>query len=64
VGTVVAPETYREKMIKMASIERRPRNKTRPWAVRYRVDGRQRERSFATKCEAVAYRAEVEHGQR
>ena len=49
-------------MMIMASIAKRPRNKTKPYAVRYRdPSGRQRETSFRTYREAQHYRAEVEH---
>ena len=48
----------------MASIAKRPRNTSKPYAVRYRdPSGRQREASFRTYREAQHYRAEVEHGQ-
>ena len=52
-------------MIKMASVTKRIRNTHKPWVCRYRDEsGRSREAAFATKREAEAYRAEVEHGQR
>lgn len=48
----------------MASIAHRPRNTSKPYAVRYRDEsGRQREASFRTKTEATRFMTEINHGK-
>jgi hypothetical protein len=39
----------------------KPRNAQRPYAVRWRIDGRQHERSFATQAEAEKYKLELDY---
>ena len=39
----------------------KPRNTHRPYAVRWRIDGRQHERSFATQVEAEKYKLELDY---
>lgn len=45
----------------MATITKRPRNTSKPWAVRYRdASGKQREQAFKLKSQASAYKIKVE----
>ena len=37
--------------------DRRQHGKTKPWVVRWRVDGRQRAKAFRTRAEADRYRS-------
>ena len=39
----------------------KPRNTHRPYAVRWRIDGQQHERSFATQAEAEKYKLELDY---
>jgi integrase len=49
----------------MASITKRPRNRVKPWAVRwYAEDGKQREASFKTRGEAKDFLVKLEHDTR
>jgi integrase len=42
----------------------KPKNTHRPYAVRWRIDGRHHERSFATQDQAEAYKAELDYRRR
>lgn len=42
----------------------RGKNPRKPWTVRYRLDGRQRERSFATSRLANDFKVKIEHDSR
>lgn len=50
----------------MSVVRKNPRgaNPRRPWTVRYWLDGRKKERSFTTRGEAVAFKADVDHAAR
>jgi integrase len=48
----------------LATVVNKPKNAKKPWAVRYQVAGKQRERSFTTKKEADDYKAKYEYENR
>jgi hypothetical protein len=48
----------------MASKILKGKNPNKPYTVRYWLEGRQREQSFTTRCEASDFQASFEHGQR
>jgi hypothetical protein len=48
----------------LATVVKKPKNAKKPWAVRYQVAGKQRERSFTTKKEADGYKAKYEYENR
>jgi integrase len=45
-------------------VVKKPANARKPWVVRYRVDGRQREKAFATRKEADQFKTKTDHDAR
>lgn len=48
----------------MATYIKKPQNKNKPHAIRYQFEGKQREKSFRTKTEAMDFKAKFEHDSR